>query len=73
MAKQSYDYERAKSMVLSDKFNLRQTDFFEELKNLVSRYAEFDALEVETSIGSRDSLVITVSVKKIKPTFRPLS
>ena len=71
--KQSLVYERAQSMVLADKFNYRQTEFFAELAKLVSRYMDYDGLTVEVGKGSHANMVITVSVKKIKPTFTPLA
>lgn len=70
MTKQSRQYERAKAMVLNDKFNYNQAEFSEELYKLVSKYMEFDALSVETECGSTDNLLISVSVKKVKPIFR---
>lgn len=73
MKKQSIDYERAKAMVLSDNFNYRQTDFFAELTKLVAKYMEYDALTVETSRGSTNNMLINISVKKVKPTFKARS
>lgn len=67
--KQSQVFERAQSMVLLDKFNYRQTEFFAELNKLVARYMEFDGLTVEVERGSHANMLITVSVKKIKPTL----
>ena len=71
--KQSRVYERAQSMVLQDKFNYRQTEFFNELSKLVSRYMECDGLTVEVGKGARSNMLITISVKKIKPTLPPLA
>lgn len=73
MKKQSCDYERAKAMVLNDKFNYRQDDFCGELSSLVSRYMEFDAMTVETCRGSSNNMIINISVKKIKPTYKAQS
>lgn len=70
MGKQSCQYERAKAMVLNDKFNYNQTEFSEELYKLVSKYMEFDALTVETNCGSTNNLIINISVKKVKPIYR---
>lgn len=71
--KQSRVYERAQSMVLADKFNYSKTEFFNELSKLVSRYMEYDGLTVEVGKGAHANMLITVSVKKIKPTFPPLA
>lgn len=71
--KQSQVYERAQSMVLQDKFNYRQTEFFNELTKLVSRYMEHDGLTVEVEKGARSNMLITISVKKFKPTLPPLA
>ena len=71
--KQSQVYERAQSMVLADKFNYRQTEFFSELNKLVARYMDYDGLTVEVSRGGHLNMLITVSVKKIKPTLPPLT
>lgn len=70
MAKQTVNFERAKAMVLNDKFNYRKTEFFEELSKLVSRYMEYDGLTVETSVGKSNNMIINISVKKVKPTFK---
>ena len=71
--KQSQIYERAQSMVLQDKFNYRKTEFFGELARLTSRYMDYDGLTVELGRGAYSNMVITISVKKIKPTLPPLS
>lgn len=71
--KQSKVFERAQSMVLQDKFNYRQTEFFAELSKLISRYMQYDGLTVEVGKGSQANMLITVSVKKIKPTYPPLA
>lgn len=60
-------------MVLADKFNYRQTEFFAELTKLVARYMESDGITVEVERGSHANMLITISVKKIKPTFPPLA
>lgn len=70
MAKQSADFERAKAMVLSDKFNYKKTEFFDELSELVARYMEYDGLTVETAVGKNNNMIISISVKKVKPTFK---
>ena len=60
-------------MVLNDKFNYRQTEFFAELSKVVARYMDYDGMTVEVERGINSNMVITISVKKVKPTFRPLS
>ncbi|MCH5153177.1 MAG: hypothetical protein J1F68_04390 [Clostridiales bacterium] len=71
--KQSVVYERAQAMVLHDKFNYRQTEFFSELSKLVARYMDCDGMTVEVGKGAHANMVITISVKKIKPTLPPLA
>ena len=71
--KKSMEYARAEAMVLQDKFNYRQTDFFNELNKLVARYMEYDGVTVETHCGGNSNMIITISVKKIKPSARPLA
>ena len=71
--KQSKQFSRAEAMVLHDKFNYRQTEFFAELNKLVSRYMIYDSMTLELEQGAKSNMVVTISVKKIKPTFRPLS
>ena len=71
--KQSQVYERAQSMVLQDKFNYGKTEFFGELAKLVARYMEYDGMTVEVGKGAHSNMVITISVKKIKPTLPPLA
>ena len=66
-------YERAQSMVLQDKFNYRQTEFFEDLNKLVARYMECDGMTVNVERGANANMIITISVKKVKPSFRPLA
>ena len=69
--KQSQLYERAQSMVLQDKFNYRQTEFFAELSKLVARYMQSDGMTVCVEQGANANMLITISVKKVKPTFTP--
>ena len=71
--KQSKIYERAQSMVLQDKFNYHQTEFFAELSKVISRYMSYDGLTVEVGKGANANMLITISVKKIKPTFTPMA
>ena len=71
--KQSQVYERAQSMVLQDKFNYRQTEFFSELTKLVNRYMESDGMTVNVEQGRNANMIIVISVKKVKPTFTPLA
>lgn len=59
-------------MVLRDKFNYRQNEFFADLAKLVSRYMECDGLTVETQRGATDNMIITISVKKVKSVSRPV-
>lgn len=58
-------------MVLQDKFNYRQAEFLGELSKFVSTYMEYDGLTVEASRGASNNMVITISVKKVKPNCRP--
>ncbi len=68
--KQSRQYERAEAMVYADKFNLRAPEFAAELERLVSNYMDYDGLTVELTRGTNANLIVTVSVKKVKPCFR---
>ncbi len=65
----SKQFDRAQAMVYADKFNLRKTEFFSQLSKLVSQYMEYDAMTVEFLRSSGAELLVTVSVKKVKPTF----
>ena len=60
-------------MVLQDKFNYRKTEFFGELAKLISRYMDYDGLTVDMVAGAHSNMLITVSVKKVKPTLPPLA
>lgn len=71
MKNQSKVYNRAQSMVLHDKFNYRQTDFFSELSKLIANYMDSDGITVELLQGSSNNLIITISVKNINPTCVP--
>ena len=71
--KQSQLFARAEAMVLQDKFNYRQTEFFADLRKLVARYMEYDGLTVELDTGAHANMIITISVKKVKPTLPPLA
>lgn len=66
----SRQFERAEAMVCADKFNMRKSEFFADLNKFVSGYMEFDGLTVELTRGANANLIVTVSVKKVKPTFR---
>lgn len=59
--------------MLQDKFNYHQTEFFAELNKLVARYMDYDGMTVEVGRGANSNMVLTISVKKVKPTLRPLS
>lgn len=63
-------YDRAQNMVLSDKFNYGSTQFFQELANLANKYFDYDAMTVETQLGAQRNLVLTISLKKVKPSRR---
>lgn len=60
-------------MVLQDKFNYRQAEFLGELTKFVSTYMEYDGLTVEAQRGASNNMVITISVKKVKPNSRPVT
>lgn len=65
----SRQFERAEAMVYADKFNMRKTEFFAELSKLVGSYMDYDGLTVTFERGVNSNLILTVSVKKVKPTF----
>ena len=71
--KQSMVYARAEAMLMQDKFNYHQTEFFNELHKLVARYMDCDGLTVETHCGTNSNMIITISVKKVKPSAHPLA
>lgn len=66
----SKQFERAEAMVYADKFNMRSEEFFSDLAKLISAYMDYDGLTVEFARGSNCNLIVTVSVKKVKPSFR---
>ncbi len=66
----SKQFKRAEAMVCADKFGLRAADFASELGRFVSAYMDYDGLTVELTRGTNANLVVTVSVKKVKPTLR---
>ncbi len=57
-------------MVCSDKFGMRADEFTAELARVISAYMDYDALTVSLTRGSHANLIVTVSVKKVKPTWR---
>lgn len=65
----SKQFDRAEAMVYADKFNMRKGEFFEELCRLVGEYMDYDGLTVDLTRGPNANLIITVSVKKVRPSF----
>lgn len=70
---QSQNYKRAQAMVLSDKFNMAKSQFFEEFSALANRYFVVGALRSEAYSDEDLQVVITLSVKKVKLSRSPQS
>lgn len=70
---QSQNYKRAQAMVLSDKYNMAKSQFFEEFSTLANRYFVVDSLQNETYSDEDLQVVITLSIKKVKQVRRPQS
>lgn len=70
---QSQNYKRAQAMVLSDKYNMAKTQFFEEFSAMANRYFVVDSLQSETYSDEDLQVVITLSIKKVKQARRPQS
>lgn len=70
---QSKNYERARAMVLSDKYNAVRPEFCEELATLAKRYFEVDGITTETYFDGTLQIVLTMSVKKVKQIKRVLA
>ncbi len=66
----SKQYDRAEAMMCADKFNMRKSQFFNDLNRLVGGYMDYDGITVEFTRGASRDLIVTVSVKKVKPVFR---
>ena len=69
----SLNYKRAQAMVLSDKYNMAKSQFFEEFSALANRYFLIDSLQSETYSDEDLQVVITLSIKKVKLSRRPQS
>lgn len=67
----SIDYKRAQAMVLSDKYNMSRTDFFKQLAELASKHFEYDGMTVDMYSGDNLNVVVTISVKKVKQSYKP--
>ncbi len=57
-------FDRVQAMVVKDKFNYGQSDFFRRLTELVQTYYNCDAITVDTHVGSCNNLVIKISVQQ---------
>lgn len=69
----SKNYKRAQSMLLADKYNLSQSEFYAELSALAARYFEMDALKVDILDCGELQIVLTLAVKKVKECKRVLA
>lgn len=67
----SVSYKRAQAMVLSDKYNMTQTQFFAEFAQLANRYFEVGSISSDVYSDGELKVVITLSVKKVKEVKRP--
>lgn len=57
-------FDRVQAMVVKDKFNYGQSDFFSRLTELVCTYYNCDGITVDTHVGSSNNLVIKISVQQ---------
>ena len=68
----SDNYNRAQAMILDDKYNLGKTGFFKELREVVAKYMECDALTVDTFSNGNLDIVITIYEKKLYKQLTPV-
>ena len=68
----SSNYNRAQAMIMDDKYNLSRTEFFKELRLLVSKYMECDAITVDTYSDVNLNIVVTISAKKLYKQLSPV-
>lgn len=68
----SDSYNRAQAMIMDDKYNLGKTEFFKELKQVVTKYMECDALTVDTYSDGNLNIVVTISAKKLYKQLTPV-
>ncbi len=62
----SISYKRAQAMVLADKYNVMQPQFFADFAQLANRYFEVGAISSDVYSDGELKVVITLSVKKVK-------
>ena len=68
----SSNYTRAQAMIMDDKYNLSRTEFFKELRELVAKYMECEALTVDTYSDGNLNIVITICAKKLYKQLSPV-
>lgn len=68
----SNNYNRAQAMILDDKYNLSRTGFFQELREVVAKYMECEALTVDTYSDGNLNIVVTISAKKLYKQLTPV-
>lgn len=69
----SQNYDRARTMVLMDKYNGASKDFSAELMSLAKRYFVVDCMRTDAYCDDNLQIVITLAVKKVLETRRPQS
>ena len=69
----SQNYDRARAMVLMDKYNGASDDFYAEFTALAKRYFIVDAIRSDAYCDDNLQIVITMAVKKVKDGKRPQS
>ena len=69
----SQNYDRARAMVLMDKYNSASNDFYAEFTALAKRYFIVDAIRSDVLLDDNLQIVITMAVKKVKDGRRPQS
>lgn len=63
-------YNRAKAMVLNDKYNAVKEQFNSELTALVNRYFVVDSIVSDVIDCEQLQIGVTISVKKVKELMR---
>lgn len=69
----SQNYDRARTMVLMDKYNGASSDFYAEFTTLAKRYFIVDAIRSDAYCDGDLQINITLAVKKVKDNRRPQS
>lgn len=71
MMKNSNLFNRAQKVVMCDKYGLPDKEFFDKLGALLAQYFDYDGLTVEMQQGTRDNMLLCVSVKHVRHVCLP--